>query len=236
MRYRNHIILDFEMNPTDKRLTRQDRGYLWQEIIEIGAVKLNADYEEVDHFSCYVRPQYNDHITREISNLTHIYSSNAFSAEPLETGLKQFAEWIGTGRTRVYSWSFSDLFQLEDECEAKQIPFPTCLGRWMNFQALYPRMLGYPQSNQLSLRDACQMGRVALDLEQCHGALYDAEVTTQLLIPILDGSYKETAKDARRFLVEGAPTGNCSLDAASGGKLAALLAAMTGEKDPVGVE
>ena len=32
MRYRNHIILDFEMNPTDKRLTRQAGCYLWQEI------------------------------------------------------------------------------------------------------------------------------------------------------------------------------------------------------------
>lgn len=228
MQYRNHIILDFEMNPTDRQWRKTTKYNLRQEIIEIGAVKLNAAYQVVDRFSSYVHPQYNDHITRSIHDLTHIYNNDAFSAEPLEVALDQFVEWIGTGRTRVYSWSFSDLFQLEDECQEKEIPFPTCLNRWMDFQALYPRMLGYPQRDQLSLRDACQMGRVKVDPAQCHGALYDAEVTTQLLIPILDGSYQQTAKDARRFLVDGPATGNCSLDVASGGKLAALLAAMTG--------
>ena len=57
--YKNHIIVDFEMNPVSKK-NKKIRQLLRNEIIEIGAVMLNEKYEVTDKFVCYVCPQYNE--------------------------------------------------------------------------------------------------------------------------------------------------------------------------------
>lgn len=60
--YEQHIIIDFEMNPVSSK-NRDVRKELRNEIIEIGAVKLDRYNRIVDRFSCLIKPQYNEEIT-----------------------------------------------------------------------------------------------------------------------------------------------------------------------------
>ena len=48
-----HIVVDLEMNPVAKE-HREIRRKLNGEIIEIGAVRLNENFEQEDEFQCYV--------------------------------------------------------------------------------------------------------------------------------------------------------------------------------------
>ena len=52
-----HIVVDLEMNPVAKE-HREIRRKLNGEIIEIGAVRLNENFEQEDEFQCYVCPEY----------------------------------------------------------------------------------------------------------------------------------------------------------------------------------
>ena len=66
-----YIVLDLEMNPIHKDYKEQKK-ICRSEIIQIGAIALDDDFQETDSFLTYVKPQYNDIITEVIQNLTGI--------------------------------------------------------------------------------------------------------------------------------------------------------------------
>ena len=96
--YAQHIILDFEMNPAEKK-TGTVAQLLKQKIIEIGAIKLNSNYEIVDQFSSFVKPQYNNDIAKHISRLTGI----KFIGRMVEHMIKFLIQLIGGVDNLMYA-------------------------------------------------------------------------------------------------------------------------------------
>lgn len=189
--YSSHIILDFEMNPVGRDFPQVFR-VMRQEIIEIGAVKLNSRLEVVSRFRCLVKPDYNPHITPYITKLTGIRFADVAEAPSLGEALELLSGWIGCGQgCRVYSWSGSDLKQLRNECDFKSIAFPSNMKRWLDFQRPFPRMMHMARRRrQLALKEAAQYFDISVDHRKAHSALYDAEITAQLLTHFLNGTYK----------------------------------------------
>ena len=190
--YEQHIIVDFEMNPVAKK-NGEVRKHLSNEIIEIGAVKLDSNNQVVDRFSCLIKPKYNEDIASFITGLTGIKTGSVKKAYDLKTALNKFALWIGEGKTRIYSWSDTDLRQLQSECSFKNLSIPANMRRWMDFQVVYPRVMDLDRSKKMSLTDAAQWYGVFVDKKKAHRALYDAEITAELVIPLLTGEYKRQA-------------------------------------------
>lgn len=193
--YSYHIVLDLEMNPVSKEY-KNAYEVLKQEIIEIGAVKLDEHLEIVDTFDCFVKPEFNYQITPYINKLTGIKSSSAMNAESFATALKDFEAWIGNGAdTRIYSWSDNDLHQLKTECEFKAVAFLKNMKRWLDFQKVFPRLMNLSNKGKhLALSEAIKYFDIEIDSKKVHSALYDAEITSKLLIPFLNGEYKQQVK------------------------------------------
>lgn len=196
--YDQHIILDFEMNPVSKK-NATTRVELKREIIEIGAVKLNSKYEVVDTFSCFIKPAYSTCVTDYITKLTGIRTCDVNGAANYEKALEMFNTWIGPGRNRIYSWSDTDLRQIVAECEYKDVDYPTNITRWLDFQVLFPRLMGLNQDVLMSLHDAANWYGAEMDCKSAHRALYDAEVTTELVRGVLTGEYKEVARNIHQY-------------------------------------
>lgn len=187
--YDQHIILDFEMNPVAKKY-EDARTHLHREIIEIGATKVNSSGEIIDTFSCFVKPEFSSDIAGYITRLTGIKTTDVYQAACLADALNSFSEWIGEPKTRIYSWSDSDLMQLKSECSYKNILFPYNMYRWMDFQVVFPKLMKIEQhKNLMSLHEAAEWFGVIFDQKGAHRALYDAKVTTELVIPVLTGEY-----------------------------------------------
>lgn len=187
--YKQHIILDFEMNPVSKKFN-DVREHLHREIIEIGAIKLNSNGEVVDTFSCFIKPQFSTDVAGYITKLTGIKTADIYQAASFQEAIQRFAQWIGTSMTRIYSWSNADLIQLRTECSFKQVAFPANMARWMDFQILFPRLMEIKQyKNRMSLQEAAEWYGVTFDNKGAHRALYDAKITTELVIPVLTGEY-----------------------------------------------
>lgn len=198
--YDQHIILDFEMNPVSKGETKKE---LAREIIEIGAVKLNDKYEIVDYFSCLVRPQYSSDIDTYITKLTGITSADVHKSVSFCEAIEKFELWIGEGKTRIYSWSDSDLQQLKKECFAKGVRMPDNMKRWMDFQLVFPRVMKIGgRRRKMALKDAATWYGVIVDSRNAHRALYDAEITTELVIPILSGEYIKQVGAINRNMIK----------------------------------
>lgn len=186
-----YIILDFEMNPVAKQ-NKEARSRLHREIIEIGAVKLDSDHNIVDKFSCYVKPQYNAEINPFIRNLTGISTWEVCTASYFEETIAQLEEWIGYDHaTTVYSWGQTDLDQLKKECAYKQVMLPGNMSDWVDFQAVYSDAMEFTDEyGQMSLHTAAEQFGISMDEKASHSALYDAEITAELFIPVLTGEYR----------------------------------------------
>jgi inhibitor of KinA sporulation pathway (predicted exonuclease) len=183
------------MNPIPREF-RAERGVARAEIIEIGAVRLDREYELCGRYSEYVKPIYGV-LSAQITKLTGIKEKDLADAAPIEQRLNEFADWIGGGHVRIYSWSRSDLWQLGNECRLKQITLPSQLrSRWMDFQSVYTRLIGLSTSNPLSLKNA--IGAVETRFEgEVHRAVHDAENSAMLLKMVKKGDFSERTKTVR---------------------------------------
>lgn len=205
MAYERHVVIDFEFTPIPKKCAAQ-REIVRHEIIQIGAVLLDANYRKISTFSTYVKPEFAYHVKPSVTKLTGITDLDLENAPSLAEAIDMLVGWIGSDKkTRIYSWSNTDLFQLEDECYLKGIQFPQCMYRWMDFQRLYGYLLGY--RHQLSLKDAV-MSANGQFLGAAHTALYDALATAELLI--ITTSKEEFAKRTKGIRDLLAPPKKCS--------------------------
>ena len=190
--YDTHIFLDFEMNPIP-RSNKEARELASSEIIEIGAVKLDRDYQLVDWYSRYVKPDYGP-IQKRITELTGITDADVADAPSYEQAMMDFGAWIGEGRARIYSWSNSDKYVLYDESWLKEVELPWQLNqRWMDFQAVYTRLIGLSKANRLSLKNALGAAEYRFSGE-AHRAVQDAENSARLLVLVKEGKLEEQAR------------------------------------------
>ena len=112
----NHIFVDFEMNPIEKKY-KEVRQICTHEIIEIGAVMLDENYEEIAAFKRYVKPEYSTEINKKCRELTGITTEMVQDAPGFEEALLEFVIWcMDQGEPfEIYAWSENDLLQLTGE-------------------------------------------------------------------------------------------------------------------------
>lgn len=179
-----YIFIDFEMNSIAKS-NKEIRKKCRCEIIEIGAVMLNESYNEVSAFKTYVKPQYNDTISRNIEELTGIDMNMLLGAPSFNEAIDKFTNWCtfaakGTDYC-VYAWSDSDIEQLVHEMLIKDtrpdFAMLKLIAYWKDFQKIFGDLLG--AENQISLGMA--LGAVGEKFDgKMHDALCDARNTSRI--------------------------------------------------------
>ena len=214
------IFIDLEMNTTDTRLVRRKK--LKNEVIEIGAVRMDDEFHPLDRFRIFVRPQYNGVIERKIYKLTGISNGAVSDAVSLPEALDALEAWCGSDGYEIYAWSTSDLCQLRKECGFKGIDsvFLDEMVQWHDFQEDFRQMLG--EKNILSLSNA--MHRAGLEPEgSLHDASWDAYNSARLMETAYSEDFAVDLANAQDACYQEAPKiqGGLPLDMMM--KLAALL-------------
>ena len=185
-----HIVIDLEMNPVRQSL-KEIRRQLPDEVIEIGAVKLDDNFKQVDEFQRDVRPEYSK-ITRHIKKLTGITDEVLEDKNTFAVEFKNFMDWIGTDEVTLYSWSNSDINQLKSECAFKLDDFDVqWLERhWIDLQKEFDDRIGL--NGNLALNHA--VGAMNKNFKGTqHSALADAINTAAILMLMQDeAEFKRT--------------------------------------------
>lgn len=205
-----HIVIDLEMNKLAKTF-KEERTILGREIIEIGAVVLDEEYQEIGSFKTLVRPQYNDVIEKGISKLTGITTEQVKNAPVLEEVLQRFFAWCHSmdDKILIHEWSDADLEQLTKEITMKKIQLSKSdmylLTGWSDFQKEYGEKLHL--DNQVSLKNAVMYAGIDFEGHE-HDALDDARNTAELLKIVRTPSLCESAL---QYVIEVlTPTPTCS--------------------------
>lgn len=103
----NYIVLDLEATC--------DLGSYDNEIIEIGAVKLNTNLDIIDEFSYFVKPAKNTILTSFCKELTSITQDDIDNASSFPYIIQLFIDWIGTYYNLI-SWGNYDKKQFIKDC------------------------------------------------------------------------------------------------------------------------
>lgn len=100
--FARQIVLDFEFEPVSKQ--RQRRG-LRNEIIEVGAVKLDYHGNVMGEFSQFVQTEFTEGVAFPVRELTGISAVDTAMADPLFMVVKKLNDWIGRYSAQVVCWS-----------------------------------------------------------------------------------------------------------------------------------
>lgn len=124
------VILDLEWNGAfSKRL-----GRFINEIIEIGAVRVDGNMNVLDTFEALVRPQVGKQISGKIRSLTNITNEELEGGLVFMQALSRFGRWAGGAV--IMTWGTSDILALIENCRyfcgSGRIPF---LHRYADLQA-----------------------------------------------------------------------------------------------------
>lgn len=181
----NYIIFDLEWNNAYNYKT----GKGINEIIEIGAVKLNSRLKITDSFKMLIKPRISKKLGSRFKNLTHITNQeikeNGFD---FEDAFNEFASWCGKGENVFLSWSNSDLYTLIDN-------FKRFKGTAsIDFMKLYADAQKYcmafideaDMSNQISLSNCAEKFNIEVDTSNLHRALEDCFVTAYCFKKVFD--------------------------------------------------
>ena len=177
----NYLVIDLEMCNVPKHYRNKKYKYA-NEIIQVGAVLLDEEYEIIGRINQYVHPEYGviDHF---ISNLTGIQNSQVKNAPCLEEVLKHMVDWLGNREYKVYAWSDSDYSQLQHEIGCKEI-IDTKIEdfmnpeRWIDYQAEFGKRFEF--SRLVSLEEALMYCDIDVD-GRLHDGLDDAANTAKLI-------------------------------------------------------
>jgi inhibitor of KinA sporulation pathway (predicted exonuclease) len=112
----NNIIFDLEATCWEDSVKIDH--YTESEIIEIGAVKLDDDFEVIDQFQTFVKPTQHPVISEYCTNLTSIKQEDVESAPDFHTAISNFEKWCGDNPLFM-SWGDYDRNQITRECERK---------------------------------------------------------------------------------------------------------------------
>lgn len=174
----NSIIIDLEMNEIDLTIHPMPKNSCHFEVMEIGAVKLDENLEQIDEFKKYVKPGMNP-IGERYRQLTGITDDMVRDADDFATVFNDFAKWCGRDY-KMISWGGTDKAQIRCEAAFKEVDsleLRYMLKNWVDFQLKFSMILGIHKS--VALADA--INYAGIDVQGTfHDAFWDAKNTASL--------------------------------------------------------
>ncbi|MBQ7121077.1 MAG: exonuclease domain-containing protein [Clostridia bacterium] len=172
------IIMDLEWNNT---YAKKANGYI-NEIIEIGAVKLDDDLETVDTFSCIIRSQIGKKLRGTVKRLTHLTNADINAGMPFTKAFSLFRKWIGNDETVIITWGDGDIRVLLDNFKylngIKVIPF---LRLYCDLQKCFQKTSNSGKGQQTGLLAAAEIVGIDPEMFIHHRALGDSMLTAEIL-------------------------------------------------------
>lgn len=182
----NYIIFDLEWNSFRnvknhinyyKKFNKKTRFF--DEIIEIGAMKLNDELECVDSFRVYIKPTIYKELNPRIIELTGINNEDLKYGFDFKKALKHFKEWIGKDYI-LCSWCDSDIKVLKKNIEYYNPNYKveSFLVPYIDIQKYCCEILEY--GRRVSLHDIISTENIVPSTNTFHQALDDSKLTVDV--------------------------------------------------------
>lgn len=180
----NYIAVDFEWNQAYHVKTQKRDDFVIQldgEIIQIGAVKLDDNFDVTETFRANIRPVFYRKIHKKVKELTGIDQKQLNNGSDFSSVMEKFIAWCGKDHIFL-TWGADDSRILMQNLLMHNRD-TSWMGRWINLQVIYA-MQTEGDTKQTSLENAAESFGIPLEFA-AHDAFNDA-VYTGLLCKHLD--------------------------------------------------
>lgn len=173
----NYIVFDLELN------SKVFKSKIPNEIIEIGAIKLNEQMEITDSFQAFVKPKVHRRLFPVVKRKTNILQQDINDARSFKEVLTSFREWIGSNYV-LCSWGHDDIHHLKLNCQFNRASI-----KWINahidVQKHFSKIYNAPSGQRYSLSRALEILEIPVE-EELHRADVDAKFTAEVFVRIFE--------------------------------------------------
>ena len=188
----NLIVFDLEWNQSS--YTPNHR--IPHEIIEIGACRVNRDYQVTGTFSAVIRPRVYKKLDKHIRSVTGITEEELAQGRPFSDVFGEFIQWCGED-AQLCTWGRDDFPVLRRNAAFFMTPMP--FEPPIDAQLVFAHACLHSAHQQMNLHNALETMQITVDVP-AHRAVYDAQCTAALLSAIDDAV--RAMDDAQRALLE----------------------------------
>lgn len=178
MKAMQYVIMDLEWN----NVYSIKRGGFMNEVIEIGAVRLDERLREAGTFSHLIRSQIGKRLRGHVKELTHLTNEDLQTGIPFTQAMAQFRQWIGNGPVTVLTWGDTDIRVLIENFKLfnglSTLPFLTY---YADLQKILHAALHLSNARQTGLSAAAEMLGIEEDGLSLHRALDDSLLSAECM-------------------------------------------------------
>lgn len=176
-----YIILDNEWNTTYQKIN----GKCFNELIEIGAVKLDTELNEISRFSALIKSTFTKKLSGRFQRLTNITTEEMNQkGMTFAQAVALYTEWAGDNAVTL-TWSNSDLYVLLENFRLRNnsnnIPF---IKKFIDLQKFVQNemiLMGNNITSQISVANAAISLGISIDGLGLHRALDDSLLCAEIL-------------------------------------------------------
>lgn len=178
----NYIVFDLEFNQSFDFKTgsaAKSNPECPFEIIQIGAVKLNSDFENIGEFNQYIKPVIYKRIHPYVEKITGIKQSDLEGGSPFSEVFSKFSDFMDVSEDILCSWGGDDVKSLYRNVKYHKLTSAKMPDRYINIQGFATSYLKYDPGRAIGLKNAVEL----LNLEigaNFHNALNDAVYTAEI--------------------------------------------------------
>ena len=178
-----YVIMDLEWNNTYAKKTS---GFI-NEIIEIGAIKLDCNFRPADSFECIIRSQIGHKLRGSVKRLTHLTNEDINTGVPFTKAFGLFRKWIGETDTVILTWGDGDIRVLiENYSYLNGITVIPFLKKYCDLQKYFQNRMGGDPGQQPGLTTAAEALNIPPDKYAHHRALGDSLLTGDIFTALFE--------------------------------------------------
>ena len=179
-----YVIFDLEWNNAYDYKLRKGVN----EIVEIGAVKLDEKLNIADTFKQLIKTKHYSKLSSRFKNLTHISVDEIRkNGVPFDKAMADFSRWSGRDNSVFMSWSNSDLYVLVDNFKnligTSNVGF---IKKYADVQKYCQSFLENTGSNQVGLSKCAELMDISVNTENLHRALEDCYLAAECFRKVFD--------------------------------------------------
>lgn len=177
--FMNYIVFDMEWNqPISKNSYPYVKigNQLSNEIIQIGAYKLNDEFKIMDSFVRYVRPSFYKKINRNVLKITELDTEKILSGDDFISAFEDFRDWCGNDFS-FFTWGTDDISVMKQNISFYSLS-ADWIKSWYNLQTIFANQV-FGDSAQRALSVAMEHFNIDQNEKRhLHDALNDAYYTS----------------------------------------------------------
>ncbi len=175
----NFIILDLEWN----NVYHKKENRFINEILQIGAVRLDGSFNVVDSFEINVKSALTNKLSGRVIRLTGITNDEMNGGVSLEEAVKTYNSWAADNSVTM-TWSNSDLYAIVENTNIFKLQETFKISRYLDLQTYVQgefKLSGIQINNQISLINAAQLLNIDTNNYNLHTAKDDSFVSALIL-------------------------------------------------------